>query len=219
MLPTGGGDNLSTANLTQSDADRTYDIGNGTLTFTESSDNIVKIDSTPAGTFADPYLVTFDGFQTIVPQTAGGGLLLDLDTDYITNNRFWGEVIELSPEQSTFSIGQIVTYDGSNGLTTAINSDATRCSLSMFMAVTGSATKKVMTRGYICLPTSAITGLSSANDAGKALYVDSTAGKMTLTTPSGGAFMRLVGHLIQVTQGTSNCVVYFNPEGTVFKTT
>jgi len=212
------GDNLATANLTQSAANRTYDIGNGTLTFKESSDNIVKIDSTPAGTFSDPYLVTFDGFQTIVPQTAGGGLLLDIDTDYVTNNRFWGEVVELAPEASTFSIGQIVTFNGSNGLTTAINSDATRCSLSMFMAVSSLETKKVMTRGYICLPTSAITGLSSNNDAGKALYVDSTAGKMTLTTPSGGAFMRLVGHLIQVSQGTTNCVVYFSPEGSVFKT-
>jgi len=213
------GDNLATANLTQDDASRTYDIGNGTLTFKESTDNILKIDSTPAGSFESPYLVTFDGFQTIVPQTAGGGLFLDVDTDYITNDRFWGEIVELAPEASTFSVGQIVTFDGSNGLTTAINSDATRSSLSMFMAVTASATKKVMTRGYICLATSKVTGLSSTNDAGKAVYVDSTAGKMTITTPSGGAFMRLVGHVIQVNQGNSNCTIYFNPEGTVFKTT
>ena len=218
-LPSGGGgDNLSTANLTQSAATRTYDIGNGTLSFTEGSDDLVKIDSTPAGTFADPYLTTFRGFQTFTAQTAGAGLFLDIDTQYLTSGRFWGEVVELAPELSTFSVGQVVTFNGSNALTTAINSDATRSSGAMFMAVTAGATKKVMTRGYICLGTSAIDGLTDNNDTGSALYVDDTAGKMTITTPGSGAYMRLVGHLILVNSGLSVVVAYFNPEGSVFKT-
>lgn len=219
-LPSGGsGDNLSTANLTQTDDTRTYDIDSGRLSFTEGADAVLEVQTTGSDTFASPYITKFRGFQTFEPQTAGAGLSLDLDSDYLTVGRFWGEVMELAPEQSTFSVGEVVTFDGSNGITTALNTNQARSSGLMMMAVTGSATKKYMTRGYICLSKSIINGIGSDNnDAGAPLYVHSTAGDMTITTPSGGSYMRMVGHLILVNHGTGVVVVYFNPEGSVFKT-
>lgn len=220
VLPSGGGgDNLSTANLTQADATRTYDIDSGRLSFTEGADAVVEIQTTGADTFASPFITKFRGFQTFEPQTAGAGLSLDLDTDYTTAGRFWGEVMELAPEQASFSVGEVVTFDGANGITTALNTNQTRSSGLMMMAVTASNTKKYMTRGYICLSKSIINGIGSDNnDAGAPLYVHSTAGDMTITTPSGGAYMRMVGHLILVNHSAGVVVVYFNPEGSVFKT-
>jgi len=220
VLPSGGsGNNLSTANLTQTDATRTYDIDSGRLSFTEGPDAVLEIQTTGSDTFASPYTTKFRGFQTFEPQTAGAGLSLDLDSDYLTAGRFWGEVMELAPEQATFSVGEVVTFDGSNAITTALNTNQARSSGLMMMAVTGSTTKKYMTRGYICLSKSIINGIGSDNnDAGAPLYVHSTAGDMTITTPSGGSYMRMVGHLILVNHGTGVVVVYFNPEGSVFKT-
>ena len=220
VLPSGGsGENLSTADLTQTDADRLYDVGNGTLSFEEAGASVFKIDTTGSDTFASPYFTKTRGFQTFEPQTSGAGLLLDLDTDYLTTGRFWGEIMELGAELATFSVGELVTFNGSNALTTAVNTDQTRSSGLMMMAVTSSATKRLMTRGYICLSKSLIVGIgANNNDAGAPLYVNSTAGDMTITVPGSGQYMRMVGHLILVNHSSGVVVVYFNPEGSVFKT-
>ena len=123
-----------------------------------------------------------------------------------------GQVIDSQAPGETINAGQLV-YKASNGRLGLADADATSTSTNLLgialNTVTAGNVIDVFLDGVVTIHSPYIT----AGDIGNPLYVDTTAGSITNTAPSGeNDVVRIVGHFIR--SGTGYTVITFKPDGT-----
>ena len=123
-----------------------------------------------------------------------------------------GQIITTNATGENVAAGQLV-YPRSNGRWYLTDADSTASSIGLLgialNTVTAGNVIDVLIDGVVTIPSPYIT----AGNVGNPLYVDTTAGSITNTAPSGeNDVVRIVGHYIQNATGFST--ITFKPDGT-----
>ena len=141
------------------------------------------------------------GIGTISPKT---GLDVHHDPTGLATDEGGGEIVKFG--SGTLTTGKLYYLNGTAWAEVDADAPATGADQLIGIAMGSSPTTDgLLIRGFF----RAHTYLSNFS-GGKAVYIDTTAGAMNTTAPSGaGDFVRIVGYCANI-----NNIIYFNPSAT-----